>query len=127
MRKYLAAQVGVLQWLEAEVRDDKPDAVHKARVATRRLRSALRTFRPLLNRTVTDPLRREVQWLTGLLGAPRDAEVLLRHFQGMADELEPELLVGSSVCSVFRRTWQPSMSAGTLGWSRHVTGRGTSG
>ena len=57
---------------------DQPDAVHKARVATRRLRSALRTFRPLLDRTVTDPLRREVRWLTGALGAPRDAEVLLQ-------------------------------------------------
>ncbi len=95
--KYLAAQVGVLQWMEANVRADQPDAVHKSRVATRRLRSALRTFRPLLDRTVTDPLRREVRWLTAILGAPRDAEVLLRRFESMAKQLEPELVVSSSV------------------------------
>lgn len=95
--KYLAAQVGMLQWTEADVRVDQPDAVHKARVATRRLRSALRTFRPLLDRTVTDPLRREVRWLTGTLGAPRDAEVLLKRFDSMAGELEPGLVVSTSV------------------------------
>ncbi|MGV1009542.1 MAG: CHAD domain-containing protein [Dermatophilaceae bacterium] len=94
---YVAAQVGVLQWAEADVRADNPDAVHKSRVATRRLRSARRTFRPLLDRSVTDPLRREVRWLTGVLGAPRDAEVLLRRFQSMTKDLEPELVDGASV------------------------------
>ncbi|MBK7720938.1 MAG: CYTH and CHAD domain-containing protein [Austwickia sp.] len=91
---YVAAQVGVLQALEPAVRDDHPDAVHKARVATRRLRSALRTFRPLFDRTVTDPLREDVAWLTGVLGAPRDAEVMRDRLLGVADGLEPELVVG---------------------------------
>lgn len=91
---YLAQQVGVLQALEPAVREDAPDAVHKARVATRRLRSAMRTFRPLFDRTVTDPLRGEVAWLTGVLGAPRDAEVMRDRLLGVAEGLEPELVVG---------------------------------
>ncbi|MFP5218632.1 MAG: CHAD domain-containing protein, partial [Actinomycetes bacterium] len=58
------------------VRRDEPDSVHKMRVATRRLRSALKTFRPLLDRERTDPLRDELKHLAGVLGAARDAEVL---------------------------------------------------
>lgn len=95
--RYLGTQVGVLQWLEAAVREDSPDAVHKSRVATRRLRSALRSFRRLVDRTVTDPLRAEIRWLTGVLGAPRDAEVLRRRFQKLAATLDSEQLVGTSV------------------------------
>jgi CHAD domain-containing protein len=42
---------------------DEPDAVHQMRVATRRLRSALATYRPLLDRERTDPVRQELKWL----------------------------------------------------------------
>lgn len=45
------------------------------RVATRRLRSALRTFQPLLG-APTKPLRDELRWLAAELGRARDAEVL---------------------------------------------------
>ncbi|MDY6055259.1 CYTH and CHAD domain-containing protein [Micrococcus sp.] len=73
---HAAAQLAVLTGREEEVRSDAPDAVHKTRVATRRLRSTLRTFRPLLDREVTDPLRDELRWYAGVLGGPRDAEVV---------------------------------------------------
>jgi len=49
--------------------------VHQARVATRRLRSDLRTFKPLLNGDWTDGLREELRWLGAELGRVRDAEV----------------------------------------------------
>lgn len=91
---YVADQVGVLQAFEAAVRQDAPDSVHKARVATRRLRSALRTYRDLFDRTESDPLREDVAWLTAALGGPRDAEVLRDHFRMVLSELEPELLTG---------------------------------
>ncbi|MFF5179008.1 CHAD domain-containing protein [Micromonospora sp. NPDC000316] len=57
-------------------------AVHQMRVATRRLRSDLRTFTPLVRRSWSRPLRVELRWLAEVLGAARDAEVLrdrLRH------------------------------------------------
>ena len=54
-----------------------PEAVHQARVATRKLRSHLRTFGPLLDPEWTEPLRTELGWLGLALGAVRDREVLL--------------------------------------------------
>lgn len=72
---YLAEQVGVLQNREADVRVDSPDAVHRTRVATRRLRSSLRTYGELLAENPTR-LRGELRWYAEHLGAPRDAEVL---------------------------------------------------
>jgi CHAD domain-containing protein len=51
-------------------------AVHQMRVGSRRLRSDLRTFRPLLSATWVDELRTELAWLAGALGSARDAEVL---------------------------------------------------
>jgi CHAD domain-containing protein len=54
-----------------------PEAVHQARVATRKLRSHLRTFAPLLDPEWTSPLRTELGWLGLALGAVRDREVLL--------------------------------------------------
>lgn len=90
---YLSAQVGVLQGSENRLREDAKSAVHKARVATRRLRSTLRTYRALLDRVETDPLREEITWLTGVLGEPRDGEVQLARIGGLLDSLEPDLVV----------------------------------
>jgi len=56
---------------------DDPEAVHSARVATRRLRSDLRTFRPILDAPWSEALRAELRWLGELLGRVRDADVLL--------------------------------------------------
>ncbi|KAB1942524.1 CYTH and CHAD domain-containing protein [Micromonospora sp. ALFpr18c] len=66
-------------------------AVHQMRVACRRLRSDLRTFKPLVRRSWARPLRDELRWIAGVLGAARDAEVLrarLRRTAG-ADPLDP--------------------------------------
>ena len=46
------------------------------RVAVRRLRSILRTAKPILDARRVDDVRRELDWLGRLLGAVRDAEVL---------------------------------------------------
>lgn len=73
---YLRAQVGVLQTLEDGVLSDEPDAVHRSRVATRRMRSALATFEPLFAHRRVRRLRSELAWHAAELGAPRDAEVL---------------------------------------------------
>src|SRR5690625_3464476 len=73
---YLQAQVTELIDRDPQVRSDRPDAVHKMRVGTRRLRSLLATFRPVLAREQTDPIRDELKWLADDLGAARDAEVM---------------------------------------------------
>ena len=59
------------------------DAVHRARVAVRRLRSDLRTFGPVLDRSWVRELRDELAWLGDLAAPVRDAEVLLARFDGV--------------------------------------------
>ena len=58
------------------LRGEDPEGVHQMRVGARRLRADLRTFRPLLDRSVTDPLRDELKELGAALGAVRDPDVL---------------------------------------------------
>ncbi len=52
-------------------------ALHQARVALRRLRSALSIWRPLLTDPLALRLGAELRWLSGVLGAARDLDVLI--------------------------------------------------
>jgi len=63
--------------------------VHQARVATRRLRSHLRSFAPLLD-APTDDLRDELAWLGDVLGNVRDADVLLERLESRVADLPGE-------------------------------------
>jgi CHAD domain-containing protein len=73
---HLREQVRQVEAQDLPVRRDAPDAVHKMRVALRRLRSALATFEPLVQADVARSLSGELKWLAGELGAARDAEVM---------------------------------------------------
>ncbi|MEV6558388.1 CHAD domain-containing protein [Nocardia sp. NPDC051756] len=66
---------------EPEVRADEPDSVHQMRVATRRLRSVLRSYRGLFERTPARTMGDELKWLAGVLGVARDAEVRAERFE----------------------------------------------
>jgi CHAD domain-containing protein len=92
--EHLHTQVDELLARDRDVRHDSPDAVHKMRVATRRLRSALVTFRPLLDRSVTDPVRDELRWLGAALGGARDAEVQAARLTASLDEVPADLVLG---------------------------------
>lgn len=74
----------------ARVGED-PEGVHQARVATRRLRSDLRTFAPLLDPAWVTSLRDELRWLGAELGGAREAEVLLGHLRDRARALPPDI------------------------------------
>jgi inorganic triphosphatase YgiF len=54
-----------------------PDALHQARVALRRLRSALTLFRHTVRGRDYQHLREELRWLAGKLGEARNLDVLL--------------------------------------------------
>ena len=64
-----------------------PEAVHEMRVATRRLRSHLRTFRALLDLEAAPRLAGDLGWLADALGEVRDLEVLAARLRGEAAEL----------------------------------------
>ena len=69
--------------------DEDPEDVHQARVATRRLRSDLRTFRDLLDGAWAVPVREELGWLAAALGQVRDADVLGERLRERAGDLAP--------------------------------------
>lgn len=71
---------------EPEVRADAPDSVHQMRVATRRLRSVLRSYGKLLVKQSAGAVGAELKWLAGLLGAARDAEVRADRFAALLAE-----------------------------------------
>lgn len=60
-----------------EGRGPDPEAVHQARVATRRLRSDLLTFSAVLDPVWAKNVRADLKWIGALLGRLRDADVLI--------------------------------------------------
>ena len=61
------------------------------RVAARRLRSDLRTFRPIVDRAWAQALSDELRWLGSALGEVRDADVQLVRLETLAPDLLAEL------------------------------------
>jgi CHAD domain-containing protein len=66
---------------------DDPEDVHKLRVATRRLRSDLHSFSAVLDRAGIDPIRTELGWLGGVVGAVRDTDVLSARLESRLESL----------------------------------------
>ena len=88
VRNAIATAVLRLVAHDAGVRlGEDPEAVHQARVATRRLRSDLRTFRDFLDPEWNQSLRDELQWLGGELGTVRDGDVLVERLRTHAQRL----------------------------------------
>ncbi len=91
---YLRAQRDALVSLDPAVRRDLPDSVHQMRVATRRMRSAFRSYGKILDREITDPVGEELKWLAGELGVDRDQEVLTERLTSRIAALPRALLLG---------------------------------
>lgn len=66
-----------------------PEALHQARVALRRLRSACSIYRAMLTDSKSAALADELRWLAGALGEARDLDVLV--------ERATEGLIGGSI------------------------------
>ena len=94
VQRRLHEQARVLTDLEHMLRTGADEGIHKMRVATRRLRSALRTFAPLFDGQAIDCPVAELQWLGGVLGTARDVEVLRRRLEGQLHYLPPDAVLG---------------------------------
>ncbi len=79
-----------------------PEAIHQMRVATRTLRSHLRTFRPLLGESPElDRLSAETKWLADALGEVRDLEVLEDRLRSEAHALpEEDVALGERIAGL---------------------------
>jgi CHAD domain-containing protein len=96
LHRHLVLQVEELERQVHAVRRGEDEGVHRARVACRRLRAVLATYRPLLDRDVTDPIREEVRWLGRSLSDARDATVVRERLQGMVDAEPPDVVTASA-------------------------------
>jgi CHAD domain-containing protein len=68
------------------------EAIHRLRVATRRLRAALRMLREVAPSADADSAAEELGWLCGAIGAVRDFDVLAELLQERATRLEADFI-----------------------------------
>lgn len=91
---YLRRQADALKAMDPQVRQDAPDAVHQLRVAARRMRSALATYRKFVDADTANRLRDELTWVAGTVGQARDVEVMRGRLEELAAAEPAGLLVG---------------------------------
>jgi triphosphatase len=89
VRKILAYQmIRFQEQLPGVQRDIDTEFVHQARVATRRMRSALRLFRDAVPESTGACLAGELGWLGGMFGAVRDLDVFLLNLSRFKEQIE---------------------------------------
>jgi CHAD domain-containing protein len=87
---YVRAQRDAILAHDPGVRRGDPESVHKMRVATRRLRSTLRTFKDAFPPEQAEFLKPELKWLAGQLGEVRDGQVLEGKLLGAVEQEGPD-------------------------------------
>ena len=90
---YVAAQCEVLASNDVGMRTGRP-AVHKTRVAARRLRSTLRIFGDVFDAPPAEELDSELKWYADVLGQVRDRDILSRRLDKQIADLPPEQVRG---------------------------------
>ncbi len=93
----LAEQLAAVQSEDLRIRSGDTTSVHQLRIALRRLRSALTTYRPLLDAAAVDPVRAELQWLGASLAPARDAQVMHEQLRALLEEEAAQLVMGPVV------------------------------
>lgn len=113
---YLREHLNRLRAAELAVRTAESDGVHDMRVAVRRLRSTLRTFRSLYGKAQRNRARQlgvELRWLSDTLGATRDAEVIGRQLAAEIAATPAELVLGPVSAVVDRHLARAEATART--------------
>ena len=89
LKKILAVE---FRWLEEQlsgaISDRDPEFVHQARVATRRMRSALILFHNAIPETTAIYFEDRLKWLGGLFGEVRDLDVFIINLTGYKGMIE---------------------------------------
>lgn len=101
----LATRLGEMcEHREAALGPGGEDGVHDMRVASRRLRSVLRDFRPYLRAgRRLEAARGELKRLAGVLGAVRDEDVAIRALEKLRGEAPEGVAEGLELFAVERR------------------------
>ena len=83
---------------------EDPEDIHQFRVATRRLRSDLRTFAELFPTEWVAGLRAELAWIGDRIGPVRDTDVLAGRLRAQATTLPEQAPSRPRHCCALRRT-----------------------
>ncbi len=90
--RYAREQRDAILEHDPAAREGAEEAVHKMRVATRRLRSTLKSFRRWFPEEETAELGDELRWLAAVLGGVRDPQVLEVKLLAGIEESGPEFI-----------------------------------
>ena len=99
---YLRAQAEEIRTQDPRVRRDAPDAIHRLRVAARRMRCALQAYGKVVDRDATRAVTDELKWLGGELAAARDSEVIEARLTETITHLPDQLVMGPVAAQVTR-------------------------
>jgi CHAD domain-containing protein len=91
---YISQQCDALVAGHFAILRDVEDSVHRTRVASRRLRSTLRTFEYCFDAEQAKRFEDELRWYAGVLGGVRDTEVLRARLLAEIANLPDDLVVG---------------------------------
>ena len=94
LQAYLHGQFLTMLAEDARMRANETDAVHKMRVSTRRMRSALASYRTFVSPEPAREVRSELKWLAGILGSARDVQVMQSRLQALVADQPAELVMG---------------------------------
>jgi len=96
LRTYLEGQLAAVVAADDAVRRQDADGLRHLRVALRRLRTSLATYRPLVEAEQTDPLRERMGAVARGLGGARDDEVVRDRLWRLVEEEPGELGLGAA-------------------------------
>ncbi len=99
LHDYLTEQIDLIFAGDLALRRGE-EPIHDTRVATRRLRSTLRVFGKLLDRSAVGDIDNELKWYAALLGDIRDCHVQRRRLAAEIRDLPPELVLGPVVARI---------------------------
>jgi len=114
----------------ARLGEDEED-VHDMRVATRRMRAALRLFRDYLPKRTTARMMRELRWIALALGEVRDLDVLITQIRAWEGGSSSWIRRRFYPCSISSRSegrtgagssWTSSIPLDTTGMSQRCFG-----
>lgn len=84
----------LLEWRDAVLKGDDSEAVHKMRVASRRLRAVLDAYEPICEPQHFQHVYRQVKKIANLLGKVRDTDVMMQSLKQMAEQTPQEEQAG---------------------------------
>lgn len=93
------------------LKDLDPEYLHDLRVATRRLRSALRLLADEMGPRRCDSLRAELGWIGRILGGVRDLDVFILNLQAQAQRLAEASAIAGLLVAELRRQRSPARDA----------------